>query len=56
MEILSNLVRIGATLAEVAFNIREDIPSGPFDFVRSREFNSPLTSSTVHSAFDQLAN
>ena len=44
--IMKNLVADGEILEAVAFNIRADIPSRPFDFVVSRISSNHCNSST----------
>ena len=50
IERLKSLVTEGAILEAVAFSIRAETPSGPFDFVVSRVFSNHCTSSTEHSS------
>ena len=50
IERLKSLVNEGAILEAVAFSIRAETPSGPFDFVVSRISSNHCTSSTEHSS------
>ena len=48
MEQLNNFAIDGAIALAVDFNIRAEIPSGPFAWVMSRDLSSSQTSSSVH--------
>ena len=48
MEQLNNFVSGGAIALAVDFNIRAEIPLGPFALVISRDLSSSQTSSSVH--------